>query len=115
MTEQISIIEVAAAVVTRGDKYLVCQRPWHKHHGGLWECPGGKVEGVESLTDAITRELREELSLDSVSFGRTLFTAREAGSRFRVHFIETDISGELVLHEHIDVLFCAIEEMRELD
>ena len=52
---------VVAAVVRRGNKMLVCQRPLHKHHGGLWEFPGGKVEHQETLNAAAQRELAEEL------------------------------------------------------
>ena len=37
-------IRVLAAVIARGDRYLVCRRPVQKRHGGLWEFPGGKLE-----------------------------------------------------------------------
>ena len=36
-------IRVVAAIIRRGDRYLVCQRPAGKRHGGLWEFPGGKL------------------------------------------------------------------------
>ena len=39
------------------------RRPFEKHHGGLWEFPGGKVEDTESPVKALVRELAEELGI----------------------------------------------------
>ena len=57
-------IRVIAAVIARGDRLLVCQRPPHKRHGGLWEFPGGKCEPGESDLEAARRELHEELGVE---------------------------------------------------
>ena len=43
---------------------LLAQRPTHKHLGGKWEFPGGKVENDESPSAAIAREVREELGCE---------------------------------------------------
>ncbi len=45
--------------------YLLTQRPPGKHLAGLWEFPGGKVEDDESESDALRRELREELGIEA--------------------------------------------------
>ena len=58
-------IRVVAAVVERRGKYLVCRRPAHKRHADKWEFPGGKVHAGESDSDAIRRELDEELAVDA--------------------------------------------------
>lgn len=39
------------------------KRPLGKHHGGLWEFPGGKVEPGEVPVIALIRELNEELGI----------------------------------------------------
>ena len=114
MVGEILTIDVAAAVISRQGNFLVCQRPWNKHHGGLWEFPGGKVDANENLPDALKRELREELGLYVKSIGKTLFSASEFGSNYKIHFIQAQVSGELVLHEHINARYCSISEIRSL-
>lgn len=44
---------------------LIAQRPADKNMGGLWEFPGGKLEMGESPEDALIRELREELAIET--------------------------------------------------
>lgn len=46
---------------------LIAKRPDKTHQGGLWEFPGGKVEGSETLFDALKRELQEELAIEVVA------------------------------------------------
>jgi hypothetical protein len=41
-------IRVLGSVTERDNRLLVCRRPLHKRHGGLWEFPGGKVRERES-------------------------------------------------------------------
>jgi 8-oxo-dGTP pyrophosphatase MutT (NUDIX family) len=62
-------VRVIAAVIARGGELLVCQRPPHKRHGGLWEFPGGKTKPDESDESAARRELREELGVSVMSAG----------------------------------------------
>ncbi len=54
---------VAAVIHDDVGQILIAQRPLHKHQGGLWEFPGGKIEPGESAEDALARELEEELGI----------------------------------------------------
>ncbi len=53
----------AAAIFNRRGEVLLALRPAHKHQGGLWEFPGGKVEDTEQVLEALKRELHEELGI----------------------------------------------------
>ena len=91
---------VIAAVITRGDELLVCQRPVHKRHGGLWEVPSGKVEPDESDEDSARRELAEELGVRVVSAGASVFETRDPGSEFLIAFVPVRVEGEPECREH---------------
>jgi 8-oxo-dGTP diphosphatase len=93
-------ILVAAAVIRKDNCVLLCQRPQGKRHGGLWEFPGGKLHKGETLTDALRRELLEELLVEVVSTGATLLIEHDVGSLFEIHFIATEIAGEPFAKEH---------------
>ena len=57
------MLEVAAALIVRDGKFLLCQRPETKARGLLWELPGGKLEPGETGAQAAARECREELGV----------------------------------------------------
>ena len=55
-------IKAVSAIIENNHKILLIQRakdPWK----GMWGTPGGKIEKGESETDAIIREISEELSV----------------------------------------------------
>ena len=58
---------VAAAIFNKQGDLLITQRPLEKYMGSLWEFPGGKVEVGEAVTDALFRELAEELGINPMS------------------------------------------------
>ncbi len=106
-------IRVLAAVVRDGGRYLICQRPAHKRHGGLWEFPGGKLEPDESLHDAARREMREELGVAVRGVGETLLAVADAGSPFVIEFVPVEIEGAPVCLEHSALEWRELEELRE--
>ena len=57
------MVDVVAALIWDGEKFMICQRPAHKSNALLWEFVGGKVEPGESHADALVRECREELDI----------------------------------------------------
>ncbi len=64
-----AVVHVAVGVILDARRnILITRRPPDAHQGDLWEFPGGKVEADESLSQALARELREELG---IVIGRT--------------------------------------------
>jgi 8-oxo-dGTP diphosphatase len=55
--------QVAAALILRDGKVLICQRTKHQPMPLKWEFPGGKIEDGEQPRDAMRRELEEELGI----------------------------------------------------
>jgi 8-oxo-dGTP diphosphatase len=64
-----ALVHVAVGVILDTEhNILITRRAPDAHQGDLWEFPGGKVEADESLSQALARELREELG---IFIGRT--------------------------------------------
>ena len=55
-------IEVVAAIIKHGGKFLATQRGYGDWRG-FWEFPGGKIELGEAREEALIREIREELRM----------------------------------------------------
>jgi len=77
---------VAAALITRDSKLLVCQRRHDDTHALQWEFPGGKVEPGESPAQALVRELREELGIDAI-VGKEIFRTNYRFREFRPELV----------------------------
>ena len=59
-----SVVDVAVGILIRpGQEFLLTSRPLGKPYAGYWEFPGGKLEMGETVEQALTRELHEELGL----------------------------------------------------
>lgn len=56
------VVAVGAVVVDGGDLLMV--KRGRAPARGSWTLPGGRVEGGESLVDAVRREVREETGLE---------------------------------------------------
>ena len=108
-------IRVLAAVIVEGGQYLVCRRPLHKRHGGLWEFPGGKLEAGESLFAAARRELSEELGVLAVATSEPVFSIADEGSVFVIEFVPTTIEGAPTCVEHTELAWAPLEDLLQLD
>ena len=89
------VIVVTAAVVERGDCFLVTRRLAGSHLEGMWEFPGGKCEPGESHRDCLLREIDEELGVEARVGALVLSTRHQYPERIvELHFYACTIDGE---------------------
>lgn len=62
-------IDVVAAVIIRDGRILLTQRSPKGSYPWLFESPGGKVDQGETHSQALVRELREELAIEATVLG----------------------------------------------
>jgi 8-oxo-dGTP diphosphatase len=62
VADSVRPIRVVCALIERQGRVLLARRPAHKHLGGKWEFPGGKIEPGETPAAALMRECEEELA-----------------------------------------------------
>jgi len=104
---------VMAYIFDSEDKVLIAQRNLAKHFGGLWEFPGGKIEDGETCSQAIIRELDEELSIEVIvqkEYEPYIYTNESLNIQFYpIHCAV--IGGELQNNEHGKIVFVGMEEI----
>ena len=101
-------LAVSAAIIRDG-KVLVVRRARNPALG-IYTLPGGGVETGETLMQAVTREVREETSMDIEPValaGHREAIVRDAQGRVERHFVilcfaARWLSGEPVLNEELD-------------
>lgn len=109
-------IEVVAALIEEGGKFLACQRPQNKARALLWEFPGGKVELGETREQAIIRECREELGVTLCMSGEAMDVTHEYPD-LTVHLtlMRAGIAGGTLRKiEHNDLRFVTLDEAQAL-
>jgi 8-oxo-dGTP diphosphatase len=109
-------LDIALAVVLRGDDVLVAKRAADAHLPGSWEFPGGKVEDGEEPDQAALRELKEETGLIATSAEPLLvFVHDYPDRRLRFHaFLVRDASGDVRIDSGRDWAWVAAASLESL-
>ena len=110
-------INVAAAIITKNNKYFIAKRNKNKHLGGFYEFPGGKQDVNETLQETVIREIKEELDVN-ICVGNKLGEEHYKDEKINVHlhyFFCTIISGDIVLKEHEDSAWVTKEEFKNYE
>jgi 8-oxo-dGTP diphosphatase len=119
-------IQVAVAIIQRKKQdnsieYFLTKRLKRAHQGGKWEFPGGKVEDGETVTQALTRELTEEVGIEVLTcqpFMQIDHLYKDTTTSTRVHlnvFIVDNFLGEPSAQEGQGEIWCSLAQLVELD
>ena len=109
-------LKVVAGFLKKGDKFLLVRRPLNKKRGGLWEFPGGKVEDGETLKEAIERELKEELGIETKAKNlvcKTIYKYPEG--EIELSLLEVEFKEDPILKEALELKWVTIEESEKLE
>jgi 8-oxo-dGTP diphosphatase len=88
---------VAAAIIERGDAFLLTRRLKGTHLEGTWEFPGGKCEPGETPKACLVREIREELAVEAIVGDLVLVTRHAYPERtVELHFFRAEAMGDPV-------------------
>lgn len=110
--------QVAAGLIVRDSKLLICQRTKHQPMPLKWEFPGGKIEHGEQPTDALRRELEEELGIHATvgdEVARIKHMYRNGGAVELRFFVVRAFAGELENRIFKDVRWVEREELPAYD
>jgi len=84
------LIRVAAGILSRDGRVLICRRGGQDAFAGKWEFPGGKLREGESPEEALVRELEEELDIrvagESLQWIETVRHTYANGPHVELHF-----------------------------
>ena len=112
------IIEVVAGLIFENGRLLACQRRADGAFPLKWEFPGGKIESGEAPSEALARELREELGIDAEGM-RQVFTHTHSYSGFSTvnltFFYVPAYRGELINREFERIRWMGMDEIGQLD
>ena len=107
------MVQVAAALIWKDNKFMICQRPAHKSNALLWEFVGGKAEKGESIEDALIRECREELDV-KVKVNDIFYEVDHTYPDITIHltlFNAEITEGEPKMLEHNDIKWISPDEV----
>ncbi|MSP53195.1 MAG: 8-oxo-dGTP diphosphatase MutT [Gammaproteobacteria bacterium] len=78
---QSKMIVVVGIVTNKQNEILIAQRTANQSQAGYWEFPGGKVEVDETLEQALTRELHEEVHIKPLAMSSLKTIEYDHGDR----------------------------------
>ena len=111
-------IHVAVAIIINSQReVLIALRQAHQHLGGLWEFPGGKVETGEACSEALKREVKEELGLVIVNAVALVEVSHDYNDKpvlLDVWHV-TEYTGEAYGAEGQTLRWCAKEDLGDVD
>lgn len=112
------MLHVAIGIVFNPQqKILIAKRALHKHQGGLWEFPGGKIEINETVFAALQRELQEEINITALvarPFFQTVYRYDDKEILLDTWLV-SEFSGSAEGAEGQEICWVSLEELRQCE
>ena len=111
------MITVSAAILTKDNKVFLARRNSETKHAGKWESPGGKMEQGESGEQCLSREIKEEFSIDitvNEFFAESIHEYEHAKIRILAYRI-TWVSGKMAPKDHDRIAWVSPDKLLEYD
>ena len=114
-------IEVVALALQRksDSKYFLARRGPGNSGAGHWEFPGGKIDAGETQTEALVREIKEELAMaippEKLTFvGSHFFQYPTKRIQLHLWALQLETPPAYQLSEHDQVMWCRPEAMKSI-
>ena len=109
--------KVVAAIIKKNNLFLIVQRNRNKHLGLKWEFPGGKVLSNETSTNALIREIKEELNI-KINVQEKIAEEKYKDDKIDIvlhYFLCTVQNGSIVLNEHENFAWVKKKDFNQYD
>ena len=107
------VINVVCGIIQKDNRFLLACRKQGGSLAGYWEFPGGKVEQGETPQQALYRELKEELSIETEvgeHIGDSVFEYQDK-TIYLKGYLTRYLSGEFELDSHDDIAWLTAGEL----
>jgi len=111
------MITVTAAILFKDNKIFLARRNSRIKHAGKWEFPGGKMEQGENAEQCLSREIKEEFSINitvNEFFAESIHEYEHAKIRLLAYRI-TWVSGKMVPKDHDRIAWVSADKLLEYD
>jgi 8-oxo-dGTP diphosphatase len=112
-------VDVVAAIIERGGRFLLGKRSLHKLSAPGYWCPiCGRIEAGESQADAVVREVREETGLSVRALTKVAECDTHDGSALIHWWLTAPLDAapaRLANAEHSELAWVSLAEMRALE
>jgi 8-oxo-dGTP diphosphatase len=112
-----SMLVVGALLRDSSGRILSCRRPPGDQWSGWWEFPGGKVAEGETLMDAVSREVNEELGIQITpgeEVAREFYRYEDRAVDLRIIDCGVIDSDSITLIEHDESAWLDREDLNEV-
>lgn len=109
--------KLVGGILLSNDKILLGKRTKHRAaYPGVWDVIGGHCEEAESFTEALIREMSEEIGVVPVSYERLIRIDNHPTFLYEIYLIrswENDVSNR-VPDEHSEIGWFTVEQAKKL-